>query len=81
MVRNLLFRLRGEPLTRFVTFHDVADAEAANFKLVRQAADPLPTCQPLAVEVYDVDPGLLDGWAPPRSPDYRGRHGLRDPGD
>ena len=32
MVRNLLFRLRGEPLTRFVTFHDVADAEAANFK-------------------------------------------------
>jgi peptidoglycan/xylan/chitin deacetylase (PgdA/CDA1 family) len=32
MVRNLLFRLRNEPLTRFVTFHDVADAEVANFK-------------------------------------------------
>jgi len=46
-----------------------------------QAADPFPTCQPLAVEVYDVDPALLDGWLPPRSPDYRGRHGLRDPGD
>ena len=46
-----------------------------------QAADPLPTCKPLAAEVYDVDPVLLDGWEPPRSPGYRGGHGLRDPAD
>jgi len=46
-----------------------------------QAADPLPTCQPLAVEVYAVDPVLTAGWEPPSSPDYRGRHGLRGPGD
>jgi peptidoglycan/xylan/chitin deacetylase (PgdA/CDA1 family) len=32
MVRTLLFRLRAEPVTRIVTFHDVLDAEAANFE-------------------------------------------------
>jgi uncharacterized protein YcgI (DUF1989 family) len=33
--------------------------------------DPLPTCKPLGVAVYDVDPSLLEGWRPPepvRSP-------------
>ncbi len=44
-----------------------------------RAEDPLPTCKPLGVEVYDVDPVLVEGWAPPRPPDYRGRHGLREP--
>ncbi|MBO0788654.1 MAG: urea carboxylase-associated family protein [Actinobacteria bacterium] len=42
-----------------------------------EAQDPLPTCKPLGVEVYDVDPALLAAWQPPRSPDYRGLHGLR----
>jgi uncharacterized protein YcgI (DUF1989 family) len=27
--------------------------------------DPLPTCKPIGVEVYDVDPALLEGWTPP----------------
>lgn len=43
------------------------------------AADPLATCKPLGVEVYDIDPVLLDGWEPPRTPGYRGMHGLRGP--
>lgn len=43
--------------------------------------DPLPTCKPLHVEVYDVDTVLVDRWEPPRSPDYRGMHGLKAPDD
>ena len=43
------------------------------------AADPLSTCRPLAVEVYDVDPAARSGWSPPRSPDYRGLHGISRP--
>jgi uncharacterized protein YcgI (DUF1989 family) len=27
--------------------------------------DPLPTCKPLGIEVYDVNRGLLEGWRPP----------------
>ena len=27
--------------------------------------DPLPTCKPLGIEVYDVDRALLEGWRPP----------------
>jgi uncharacterized protein YcgI (DUF1989 family) len=27
--------------------------------------DPSPTCRPLGVEVFDVDPALLAGWRPP----------------
>lgn len=27
--------------------------------------DPLPTCKPLGVEVYDLDPALLQGWRSP----------------
>ena len=41
--------------------------------------DPLPTCRPLAVEVYQPAAGLLRGWTPPEPPDYRGGHGLRSP--
>lgn len=44
-----------------------------------EAQDPLPTCKPLGVEVYDIDPALLAGWQPPRSPGYRGLHGLQPP--
>lgn len=43
------------------------------------AADPLSTCRPLGVEVYDIDASLLASWAPPRSPDYRGVHGIDRP--
>jgi len=43
------------------------------------AQDPLPTCKPLRVEVYDIDAALLDRWESPSSPDYRGMHGLRGP--
>jgi uncharacterized protein YcgI (DUF1989 family) len=43
------------------------------------AGDPLETCKPLQIEVYDVDADLLDGWSPPSSPDYRGLHGMTRP--
>ena len=43
------------------------------------AQDPESTCKPLGIEIYEVSPELLTGWAPPVSPDYRGRHGLRGP--
>jgi len=41
------------------------------------ARDPLEVCRPLGVEVYKVDPGLLDGWRPPAVAPYRGQHGMR----
>ena len=31
-IRNMVFRLRGEPLTKFVTFHDILDAEKEDFR-------------------------------------------------
>ncbi len=40
------------------------------------ARDPLEVCRPLGVEVYRPDPALLAGWSQPKSPDYRGRHGM-----
>jgi uncharacterized protein YcgI (DUF1989 family) len=43
------------------------------------AGDPLETCKPLQIEVYDVDADLLAGWSPPSSPDYRGLHGMTRP--
>jgi hypothetical protein len=43
------------------------------------AGDPLPTCRPLGVEVYQPESDLLEGWQPPESPHYRGMHGLRLP--
>jgi len=44
-----------------------------------EAADPLPTCRPLGVEVYDLDADLLEGWSGPRSPQYGGVHGIEFP--
>lgn len=41
-----------------------------------EAADPLTVCRPLGIEVYDVDPELLESWTPPVSPPYRGMHGI-----
>jgi uncharacterized protein YcgI (DUF1989 family) len=43
------------------------------------AADPLATCRPLGVEVYQPAPELLEGWKPARPADYRGTHGLHAP--
>ncbi|HUG13822.1 MAG TPA: DUF1989 domain-containing protein, partial [Thermomicrobiales bacterium] len=40
------------------------------------AADPLATCRPLGVEVYQPDVALLAGWQSPEPPAYRGNHGL-----
>ncbi|MGQ1838201.1 urea carboxylase-associated family protein [Kocuria turfanensis] len=39
--------------------------------------DPVEICHPLGVTVYRLDDELLEGWAEPASPDYRGAHGLR----
>ena len=41
-----------------------------------QRGDPLSTCRPLAVEVYQPAASLLAGWTSPRPADYRGLHGL-----
>jgi len=43
------------------------------------ARDPLETCHPIGVDVYRVDPALLEGWTPPALPEYAGRHGLGYP--
>lgn len=40
------------------------------------ARDPRETCNPIGVQVFDVDGALLDGWTAPVSPGYRGLHGL-----
>jgi hypothetical protein len=41
------------------------------------AADPITTCRPLGVEIWQPDPALLAGWRSPAPSDYRGDHGLR----
>jgi hypothetical protein len=43
------------------------------------AGDPLSTCRPLGVEVYQPAAELLTGWAPPAPADYRGNHGMTLP--
>lgn len=42
-----------------------------------EARDPLEVCRPLAVDVWQVDPALLDGWTPPQPSAYGGAHGMR----
>lgn len=43
-----------------------------------EARDPLETCHPLGVEIYEVDKELLKDWSSPRPAYeyYRGQHGL-----
>lgn len=43
------------------------------------AGDPLPTCKPLGVEVYQPDADLLEGWKSPDPADYAGNHGFSLP--
>ena len=43
------------------------------------AVDPIDTCNPLGIEVYQPDKGLLTGWQSPPTADYRGIHGLDRP--
>ncbi len=43
------------------------------------AGDPLATCRPLGIEVYQPETELLEGWESPQAPDYRGMHGLQMP--
>jgi len=31
----------------------------------------------LGVEIYDLDPALLQGWEQPRRAEYNGLHGLK----
>ncbi|HXJ78912.1 MAG TPA: urea carboxylase-associated family protein [Candidatus Methylomirabilis sp.] len=40
------------------------------------AADPLATCRPLGVEIWEPPAELLTGWAPALPSDYAGGHGL-----
>ena len=38
--------------------------------------DPIDTCNPLGVEIYQPSSELLEGWQSPPTIDYRGIHGL-----
>ena len=38
------------------------------------AADPISTCRPLGIEVYQPLPELLEGWEPTSPAEYRGIH-------
>jgi uncharacterized protein YcgI (DUF1989 family) len=40
------------------------------------SADPISTCRPLGIELYQPAPELLEGWKPMPPVDYRGLHGL-----
>jgi uncharacterized protein YcgI (DUF1989 family) len=40
------------------------------------AGDSLAHCHPIGIEVYRVEPKLLDGWAEPPISAYAGHHGL-----
>jgi uncharacterized protein len=40
------------------------------------AADTRDTCRPLHVEIFDLDPGLLEGWTSPDVNGYGGKHGM-----
>lgn len=42
-----------------------------------EAEDTLKVCRPLGIEIYEVDAELLKGWEQPKSPDYKGNHGMR----
>jgi uncharacterized protein YcgI (DUF1989 family) len=42
-----------------------------------EARDPLDVCRPIGVEVYRLDPAVLEGWSSPSTADYRGQHGMR----
>lgn len=44
-----------------------------------EAEDPLKVCRPLGIEVYKLEANLLEGWSEPKSPDYRGNHGMPFP--
>ncbi|CAI8692670.1 urea carboxylase-associated family protein [Burkholderia pyrrocinia] len=43
------------------------------------ARDPIDVCRPLGVEVYRLDPGLLEGWSSPPVAPYKGQHGMQPP--
>ncbi len=43
------------------------------------SVDPIDTCHPLGVEVYQPRQELLEGWQSPPTVDYRGIHGLDKP--
>ncbi|MFA5119722.1 urea carboxylase-associated family protein [Zavarzinia sp.] len=44
-----------------------------------EARDPIDVCRPLGIEVWRLDPAVLEGWAPPPVAAYRGNHGLTPP--
>lgn len=45
--------------------------------LGRDGVDPLSTCHPLEVDIYKLESAALVQWQSPKSPDYKGRHGLQ----
>ncbi len=47
--------------------------------LGRDGVDPLSTCHPLEVEIYKLEEDALAGWEQPKSPAYKGAHGMKSP--
>ncbi|MES4903570.1 MULTISPECIES: urea carboxylase-associated family protein [unclassified Streptomyces] len=43
------------------------------------AHDPVEVCHPIGIEVYKVDPELLQGWSSPERAAYRNLHGMVRP--
>ncbi|BAX61586.1 urea carboxylase-associated family protein [Burkholderia stabilis] len=43
------------------------------------ARDPIDVCRPLGVDVYRLDPSLLEGWSSPPVAPYKGQHGMQPP--
>ena len=41
------------------------------------ARDPIDVCRPIGVEIYRLDPAILEGWSEPKVADYKGQHGMR----
>jgi len=41
--------------------------------------DPIDTCNPLGVEVYQPSPEDLEGWVPSQLPKYNQMHGITMP--
>lgn len=41
------------------------------------ARDPIDVCRPLGIEVYRLEPELLEGWSSPEVAPYKGQHGMK----
>jgi uncharacterized protein YcgI (DUF1989 family) len=56
------------------------DLSAWGFGEGEEGVDMVDTCRPLGVEVSRIDDqSVLEKWKSPKSPEYKGLHGLKMP--